>query len=304
MPGSHMHYIYNPDRPLTEDEELVRKEFPYVSTTVLTGRGRLNQHLHHSDNVHLITKGSISISAARDGQAWLRSKSKRGDCISVDRGVNHVGEPGPEGCIFVEGHKDLSPNTADRFRGRGTIVPVTEGTPEGFTTMLPSSAPPACKYAYNPDRPRTAAEESIRALGYRFVNTVTITPYVPGVSMPDNGIIPERWHHTRSTHKVIAGELLVTNTRTNHLEFPPMRVKPNHERIEIPADNSCIFEAGPGGCTFVEGYSILSPRTAERFADAGTFIRVPEDDSEGFAAEIGSDAITIARVTRLVEYDR
>ena len=46
--------------------------------------------------------------------------------------VDYEDTADPEGCTFVEGHKVLSPTTAERFEKRGTIVKATESTPGAF----------------------------------------------------------------------------------------------------------------------------------------------------------------------------
>jgi len=47
--------------------------------------------------------------------------------------TNYVGQAGPEGCVYVEGHKCLSPTTAKRFVHRGTFVKAQVDDEGSFT---------------------------------------------------------------------------------------------------------------------------------------------------------------------------
>ena len=98
------------------------------------GVDRLLDHSHHSKNTHLIVSGSIDIGKSRDGDfKFRRITYGPGDWVPLSSDVEYRGEAGDEGCVFVEGHGVLSPTTADRFEGRGTIVRVREGTPGAFS---------------------------------------------------------------------------------------------------------------------------------------------------------------------------
>jgi hypothetical protein len=157
MMAQPIYYVYNPCYGLTEAEQtVIHRGFPFVSTTILQRRlviefraffkntnhylsgiaiDRLNDHQHHSRNTHLVVSGSIAVGLARDNEFRLRSTTYGpGGWIDVDANVAYRGEAGDEGCVFVEGHQQLSPTTADRFLRRGTIVMAKESTPGAFTT--------------------------------------------------------------------------------------------------------------------------------------------------------------------------
>ncbi|KAK5729925.1 hypothetical protein LTR17_011564 [Elasticomyces elasticus] len=137
MPPKKIYYIYNPDKPHTAEEEIVKqKGFPIVSTTELNGTGeRLFNHSHHSKNTHYVVSGSIQVSKSHDNEFRLRPEfSYAGAWIDVPSNVTYIAVPGPEGCTFVEGHTLLSPTTAERMLGRKAIVKVPKATPGAFTT--------------------------------------------------------------------------------------------------------------------------------------------------------------------------
>jgi hypothetical protein len=131
----------------TEHEAaLLDAVYAWVSTTKLrafestenTGLpDRLNDHSHSNMNTHLVTAGSILIYPVYEPQpgnvlwgqaeelsadtAYYHDKEKR-----VDPFTRYEGYAGPNGCHFVEGHKVLSPTTADRFERRKDIEWIAE----------------------------------------------------------------------------------------------------------------------------------------------------------------------------------
>ena len=70
---------------------------------------------------------------------WITKESlkcgphKVGKEIGVPANMCYRAEAGAEGCIFIEGHKDLSPTSADRFERKGMITetPVGDMTANG-----------------------------------------------------------------------------------------------------------------------------------------------------------------------------
>jgi hypothetical protein len=85
----------------------------------------LEPHAHHSENTHLIVKGELTM--------WNTKESRRigiykvGRDISVPADMCYRAEAGAEGCIFIEGHKDLSPTSAERFEDKGMIAKTPAG---------------------------------------------------------------------------------------------------------------------------------------------------------------------------------
>ncbi|KAK4580002.1 hypothetical protein LTR86_000204 [Recurvomyces mirabilis] len=128
------YYIYNPARSLTEAEQKVRsKGYNYVSTTVLGPHGKLQEHRHSSHNTHEIIRGSLKADKMHKGSPTFRAIFQLvGKVINMPAHVDYQGEAGPDGCIFVEGHKVLSPTTAERFEARGTIVKASKGKKGAF----------------------------------------------------------------------------------------------------------------------------------------------------------------------------
>lgn len=108
----------------------------------------LNEHRHSTQNTHLIVKGELQIGYTINHTPCPENASfrfrkvqnmKPGAWFKVSSNVDNKSEKaGPQGCEFVEGHKELSPATADRFAARlmwpnrPTILKVTEDTPGAF----------------------------------------------------------------------------------------------------------------------------------------------------------------------------
>ncbi|KAK4949387.1 hypothetical protein LTR10_012005 [Elasticomyces elasticus] len=137
MPPKKIYYIYNPNKPHSAEEELVmQRGFPIVSTTKLNGTGeRLFNHSHHSKNTHYVVSGSIQVSKSHDNDFRFRPDFKfPGDWIDVPSNVTYIGVPGKEGCTFVEGHTLLSPTTAERMLGRDAIIEAPKTKSGAFTT--------------------------------------------------------------------------------------------------------------------------------------------------------------------------
>ncbi|KAK7748490.1 hypothetical protein SLS62_008530 [Diatrype stigma] len=104
---------------------------------------RLLPHSHHGENTHLIVKGDLCIEshAKNDERGRGRGRYRTSPSPSnrerfeistalgsaqektVGPGVTYEGST-RQGCRFVEGHRRLSPATAERFIDRGTLQAV------------------------------------------------------------------------------------------------------------------------------------------------------------------------------------
>ncbi|KAF2968515.1 hypothetical protein GQX73_g5046 [Xylaria multiplex] len=85
---------------------------------------RIDPHSHHGLNTHLVIKGDLYIQ--RQGHRGIRERY----VISSFRGGTRQDLVPPNttysgassgGCTFIEGHKCLSPQSAERFIDRGTL---------------------------------------------------------------------------------------------------------------------------------------------------------------------------------------
>ncbi len=94
---------------------------------------RLLTHSHHGWNTHLIVEGDLSIESHEEAS---RGRPHRRSEISTAPGAEteSVVRPGlpysgttRRGCRFVEGHRNLSPRSAERFVDRGTLLAVFGG---------------------------------------------------------------------------------------------------------------------------------------------------------------------------------
>ena len=95
---------------------------------IASGKG-LNEHRHHSHNTHLIVKGHIHMNIHKP-TGFTAAVKGPGSWIPVGPGDDYMGISKNRGCVFVEGHKVLSPVTAMRFaaRERATIIEVSADT--------------------------------------------------------------------------------------------------------------------------------------------------------------------------------
>ncbi|TKA26887.1 hypothetical protein B0A50_04333 [Salinomyces thailandicus] len=137
MPSNQTYYTYSPYRPLTAEERLVQaKGYPFVSTTKLEPGEGLRPHKHVSLNTHLVVSGSIQVGQTRQDDFRFRHNKPHfaGAWITLPVDVCYKGQTGSEGCVFVEGHKLISPDTAKRFLGRGTIIEASPNAEGAFTT--------------------------------------------------------------------------------------------------------------------------------------------------------------------------
>ena len=99
----------------------------------------LTPHAHNSKNTHLIVQGELTIWNIKELRKY--GPYKVGESPTVEANTCYRAEAGAEGCIFIEGHKDLSPTSAKRFEDLGTITktPVGDMTDNG-------KEPPPCTH--------------------------------------------------------------------------------------------------------------------------------------------------------------
>jgi len=71
----------------------------------------LGRHRHQRENTHLIVEGSIVLIDDQDN----REIHGPGAWVSVDGRASYRGIVGPNGCSFVEGHRNLSPQSLPRY---------------------------------------------------------------------------------------------------------------------------------------------------------------------------------------------
>ncbi|KAK3115852.1 hypothetical protein LTR53_004411 [Teratosphaeriaceae sp. CCFEE 6253] len=125
-------------------------------------------------------------------------------------------------------------------------------------------------YVYNIDRPMSRHEERVIAMGYKYVST---TYLLPGDRLEVHS------HQSPNTHLVISG--FIELVRPDDNLGLRARTGPNSE-IAIPSGMEYKGEAGDTGCTFVEGHTLLSPTTANRFESRGTIKRARRGDEGAF----------------------
>lgn len=136
------------DGPPTDAHEnaVIKAGYRWVRTNTLGPDGRLGMHGHSGPNTHLIVAGSLQFENSTGKSKYCRSledvvENPKLVKIVLDEadptarkelhvpGHNFYKAVSAEGASFVEGHRSLSPQTAERFIDRGTlrIVP-DEGT--------------------------------------------------------------------------------------------------------------------------------------------------------------------------------
>ncbi|KAI0008586.1 hypothetical protein F4779DRAFT_618464 [Xylariaceae sp. FL0662B] len=84
---------------------------------------RLLPHSHHSINIHLIVVGDLCIESYQNGRRnrfEISSISTADQECVIQPNVVYKGTS-RHGCSFIEGHRSLSPRTAERFIDRGTL---------------------------------------------------------------------------------------------------------------------------------------------------------------------------------------
>ncbi|TRX89979.1 hypothetical protein FHL15_009080 [Xylaria flabelliformis] len=96
---------------------------------------RLNQHSHHGESTHCIISGDLRIRRAYQPRLLYE--------ISDEKGAKRQDHVPPRtrysatsrrGCTFVEGHRCLSPESAERFISRGTLKVIDKRARKSFPT--------------------------------------------------------------------------------------------------------------------------------------------------------------------------
>ena len=129
-----MPYIYA--RRLTATENKIRDSgYPWVGTNTFPPHFLLPSHGHHGNNTHLVVQGLMTIRTTnlREGINRLENtlaanSTYYNDTFVVPAKVHYGAIMGSQGCSFVEGHALLSPITAERLEGKGTIRWMGDGT--------------------------------------------------------------------------------------------------------------------------------------------------------------------------------
>ena len=88
-------------------------------------------------------------------------------------------------------------------------------------------------------------------------------------------------HNSRNTHLIIAGSVDIGKARDEQFKFRRVTYGPG-EWVDLPSGIDYRGEAGDQGCVFVEGHTVLSPTTAERFERRRDIKRVPEGTPGAF----------------------
>ncbi|KAI1343581.1 hypothetical protein F5Y15DRAFT_370480 [Xylariaceae sp. FL0016] len=95
---------------------------------------RLEPHSHHGENTHLIIAGDLNMQSMDNrGRVLERVTANPEQLAGFGPNVTYSATS-TSGCRFVEGHRALSPVTAERFMARGTIEAVGEALPD-FETL-------------------------------------------------------------------------------------------------------------------------------------------------------------------------
>ncbi|KAI1867281.1 uncharacterized protein JN550_007012 [Neoarthrinium moseri] len=139
------------------EEAVIEAGYPWVRTNTIEKTrmadfdpsyiDRLNAHSHSGTNTHLIVDGDLrfNVKRAQGGDLDSREACDSGDiCYQHEFYVLEKASYSATtttGATFVEGHRCLSPTTAERFMGRGTLTarPVAEVD----TKQLPARTAPA-----------------------------------------------------------------------------------------------------------------------------------------------------------------
>ncbi|KAI0455753.1 hypothetical protein F5B21DRAFT_470529 [Xylaria acuta] len=111
--------------------QLDRKE----TVTDADGRpDRLGEHSHHGESSHNVISGDLRIQRSRP--RFVYEISSEPGAVRQDLVPPNVlySATSQRGCTFVEGHKCLSPESAERFISRGTLKVVDGRTRRSFPT--------------------------------------------------------------------------------------------------------------------------------------------------------------------------
>jgi hypothetical protein len=74
---------------------------------------------------------------------------KAGNRIDIRAGHCYRAEAGANGCVFIEGHKDLSPTSADRFERLNSIVRTPNGNLKSNGKAQKDCTRGQCHWSYN-----------------------------------------------------------------------------------------------------------------------------------------------------------
>ncbi|KAI0445805.1 hypothetical protein F4803DRAFT_547846 [Xylaria telfairii] len=146
-----MDIVYNNDRPGgPQEEQLLSQGWKWVNTntinptqfaqknTVLDANGRpdrLGEHSHHGESTHNIIIGDLRVQRTQEPRLLYE--------ISTEPGAKRQDHVPPktrykatstQGCTFAEGHRCLSPESAERFISRGTLRVVNKRPHRSFPT--------------------------------------------------------------------------------------------------------------------------------------------------------------------------
>ncbi|KAI1123903.1 hypothetical protein F5Y10DRAFT_269588 [Nemania abortiva] len=131
-------FVYARGGPISSEEREVRDQgWKWVNTNSInatqydptkhtiadpTKPDRLETHSHHGSSTHMVVSGDLCIQRRQDDYRVYEISSapgsERQDRVEPSVKYSATSE---EGCTFVEGHKCLSPESAERFISRGTL---------------------------------------------------------------------------------------------------------------------------------------------------------------------------------------
>jgi len=98
------------------------------------------------------------------------------------------------------------------------------------------------------------------------------------------GKLHQHRHGSLNTHLIVSGSIIVAKSRDGNSRFRSGAQFAGAE-ITLPKNVDYIGDAGPDDCVFVEGHTILSPATADRFLSRGTIMEVDRDAEGAFTTE-------------------
>ncbi|KAI1819940.1 hypothetical protein F4861DRAFT_96598 [Xylaria intraflava] len=136
-----MDFIYIDGKPEGSHERRVAAEgykwvrtnhigptMPYRVNSLNHTPDRLPAHYHHGESTHRVVKGDLRIHRHNGDYSSYEISStpgaQRQDLVPPNTKYSGTSK---NGCSFVEGHRSLSPSTAERFIQRGTLRAVNNG---------------------------------------------------------------------------------------------------------------------------------------------------------------------------------
>ncbi|KAI0540371.1 hypothetical protein GGR58DRAFT_522301 [Xylaria digitata] len=159
---------------------------PFNTTNTTTGSehpNRLNPHFHHGLSTHMVVSGDLYVQRHGGSRAAYEISdfpgAKRQDLVPP--GTTYSGSS-ERGCTFVEAHKCLSPQTAERLIDRGTLKLVKK---HGTTWRYPEESDLKAwlrTVKFNPD----GKAHSNRAKGEKpILDTSHVQPPIPDDFLDD-----------------------------------------------------------------------------------------------------------------------